>query len=59
VAEEGAPAQRVVTVIPAFGDPDLLPLLEAHDVEIKSLPEAKAGPFDWLIGLLPWGPSTG
>jgi hypothetical protein len=23
VAEEGAPAQRVVTVIPAFGDPDL------------------------------------
>jgi cell division protease FtsH len=54
VAEEGAPAQRVVTVIPAFGDPDLLPLLEAHDVEIKSLPEAKAGPFDWLIGLLPW-----
>jgi cell division protease FtsH len=23
-------------------------------VEIKSLPEAKAGPFDWLIGLLPW-----
>ncbi|MDH3475281.1 MAG: ATP-dependent zinc metalloprotease FtsH [Rhodospirillales bacterium] len=53
-AEETAAAERVVTQIPAFGDPDLLPLLEAHDVEIKSLPGAKAGPFDWLVGLLPW-----
>jgi cell division protease FtsH len=48
----GAPDQ-LRSVAPATGDPDLLPLLEAHGVEIEAVaPAAPAAPWFWLV--LPW-----
>jgi cell division protease FtsH len=49
-----AESQRVITRIPAFGDQELLPLLEAHGVEIVTQPSDDSGPMGWLAGLLPW-----
>jgi cell division protease FtsH len=47
-------SENVVTRIPAFGDPQLLPALEAQAVTVRSLPDQDAGAFGWLGGLLPW-----
>ena len=38
-------SQRVITRIPAFGDQALLPLLEAHGVEIVTQPSDDNGPM--------------
>ena len=47
--KDGTPSERLVTWIPAVGDTELLPLLEAHDVEITSLPADEAGPLPRAI----------
>ena len=43
----------VRTRLPAMGDPQLLPLLETHGVELEILPERDES-GRWLYGLLPW-----
>jgi cell division protease FtsH len=48
----GAPV-RLQSVVPATGDPDLLPLLETHGVEIEAVASpAPSAPWLWLV--LPW-----
>ena len=47
------PALRVSTRIPAFGDPELLPLLEDQTVEVRSLPAESGGLSQLLIALFP------
>jgi cell division protease FtsH len=44
---------RATTRIPAIGDPDLLPALEAQDVKITSLPD-QDGAGRWMASFLPW-----
>ena len=53
LGEPPRPTERVSSRVPALGDPDLLPLLEAREVEIQSLPD-ESGNAAWLWGLLPW-----
>ena len=48
------PSLRVSTRIPAFGDPELLPLLEDQAVEVRSLPAESGGLSQLLIALFPW-----
>ena len=54
IGESVEPRGKVKTRVPDFGDPSLLPLLEAHDVEIDIRPEADDLAGSWLVGLLPW-----
>jgi cell division protease FtsH len=54
VGPEGISSERATTRIPAIGDPDLLPALEAQDVKITSLPDKQDGASRWLAGFLPW-----
>ena len=57
----GAPNRHVTTRIPAFGDPALLPGLEAQGVEISVADDCGDGALsNVLAGLLPWilTPST-
>ena len=50
---EGVQTLYLRTQVPSFGDPELLPLLEAAGVEITIRPEqTESG--GWLYGLLPW-----
>ena len=44
----------VKTRIPSIGDPDLIPLLEQHGVEVTSEPGDEAGPAQIFFALLPW-----
>jgi len=50
---QGAAVSRIATRVPEVGDDALLPLLEQHNVEYRSLPKAD-GVGTWLVGLLPW-----
>jgi len=46
---------RFATNIPGFGDPELLPALEEHKVEVTILPAQEDGGWSRvLLGLLPW-----
>ena len=46
-------SDRATTRIPAIGDPELLPGLEAQGVKITSLPE-REGAGRWFASFLPW-----
>jgi cell division protease FtsH len=46
-------SDRATTRIPAIGDPDLLPALEAQGVKITSLPD-QDGAGRWFASFLPW-----
>jgi cell division protease FtsH len=46
-------SDRATTRIPAIGDPDLLPALEAQGVKITSLAD-QDGPGRWFASFLPW-----
>ncbi len=46
-------SERAMTRIPAIGDPDLLPALEAQGVKISSLPD-QDGAGRWFASFLPW-----
>ena len=48
------PTMYVKTRVPAIGDPELMPLLEEHEVEVESLPTEVSGPARVFIALLPW-----
>ncbi|MGF1611652.1 MAG: ATP-dependent zinc metalloprotease FtsH [Kiloniellales bacterium] len=50
---QGQESSKVQTRVPAMGDPELLPLLESHNVEVRSLPGSD-GEGRWVYGLLPW-----
>ena len=54
VRRSSLPISRVTTRIPAIGDPELLPLLEQHDVEIEVLPAETGGTSQVLLSILPW-----
>ena len=55
IGPQGEIARRFRTRIPQFGDEGLLPLLEAHDVEVSVTSEAgKTGVIAVLLSLLPW-----
>ncbi len=47
----GVATVAVTTLLPPFGDPDLLALLEERDVVTTALP---SGGRDWLVSVLPW-----
>ncbi len=52
---EGIPSDRFSTGLPRFGDPELLPALEAHKVQIEIAAEEEIGGWSRvLLGLLPW-----
>lgn len=54
VAEEGA-ALHFKTVLPPIPDPELLPALELHKVEVEAQHEAQPSPLTTaLIYILPW-----
>jgi len=50
----GRETRHVRTRVPAFGDRDLLPLLEEHAVEVTVKPSEPGGWRAVVIGLLPW-----
>lgn len=54
VGPQGTPTTMVKTRVPAFGDQELLPLLEQQGVEVRSRPSGSSGlvALFWLI--LPW-----
>ncbi|MDP6350862.1 MAG: ATP-dependent zinc metalloprotease FtsH [Alphaproteobacteria bacterium] len=54
IAGAPAPTTEIMTRIPAFGDPALLPSLDAQDVTYRSLPTAESGSGRWFLVLLPW-----
>ena len=45
---------RIETLVPRFGDPSLLVLLEEKGVDIKSLPHEPSGLTKALVSFLPW-----
>jgi cell division protease FtsH len=45
---------RIRTYIPSFGDPELLPQLEAHNVKVQTEPAQPGGLGALLYLLLPW-----
>lgn len=47
-------SQHFQTVIPSFGDPDLIELLETNKVAITAKPEKQSLLASFLIVLLPW-----
>jgi cell division protease FtsH len=49
VAERG-----FVTRVPEFGDPDLLPLVEQHQVELNVIPRQDVPGYTVLLAILPW-----
>ncbi|MDD3450405.1 MAG: ATP-dependent zinc metalloprotease FtsH [Gammaproteobacteria bacterium] len=52
----GRPAEAFRTRVPDLGDPDLMPLLEEHGVDVRALPP-ETGEGGWgpaLIATLPW-----
>ncbi len=48
------PGATVTTYLPEFGDPELLPLLEAQDVRVEVREVVENGAAVWLVALLPW-----
>jgi cell division protease FtsH len=54
VGPQDTPTLGVKTRIPEIGDPDLIPLLEQHGVEVRSEPGDEAGPTQIFFALLPW-----
>jgi cell division protease FtsH len=54
VGPGGARAFEVRTRVPAFGDQDLIHLLEREKVEIRTLPEEPGGLSGIIYVLLPW-----
>ncbi|MFQ5955205.1 MAG: ATP-dependent zinc metalloprotease FtsH, partial [Kiloniellales bacterium] len=55
LGQTGMTTRRFAARIPAFGDPDLLPALEAQGVEITVKEAADDGAVSrFLYGLLPW-----
>ena len=49
-----SPSGRFTSAMPEVGDPQLLPLLEAHGVEVTAAPSAEAGARGGLTLLLFW-----
>jgi cell division protease FtsH len=52
----GRPAEAFRTRVPDLGDPDLMPLLEEHGVDVRALPP-ETGEGGWgpaLVSTLPW-----
>ena len=49
-----APPQAFQTVMPAINDPELMPLLEKHDVKIVAQTTELSWWLQLLVGLLPW-----
>ncbi len=47
-------SETFLTRAPSFGNADLMPLLEAHQVQVEVHPENETGLGTILIGLLPW-----
>ena len=45
---------RFVTTLPPVNDPELIPLLEQHRIEIKAISEQAIWWIRALIGILPW-----
>ena len=54
LGSSGAMTDRVASQVPSFGDPELLPLLEAAEVELTTLASDDGRSGAWLFGLLPW-----
>jgi cell division protease FtsH len=54
VGQGDAPTLVVSTRIPAFGDQDLMNVLEREGVEIRTLPEEPGGIARMIYPLLPW-----
>jgi cell division protease FtsH len=52
--QEGRTYQHFHTVLPSFGDPDLVGLLEQHRVTIRAEQESSSWFRTLLIALLPW-----
>ncbi len=52
--QPGMDAAKVWTRIPSFGDPDLLPLLEAQGTDYRILPADDGAGSSWIFGILPW-----
>lgn len=53
-SQEAARYEHFETVLPSFGDPDLIGLLEKNKVTIKARSEEKSWVRTLLAGLLPW-----
>jgi len=53
-SQEAARYEHFETVLPSFGDPDLIGLLEKNKVTIKARSEEKSWVRTVLAGLLPW-----
>jgi len=52
--EEAARYERFETVLPSFGDPELIGLLEENGVTIKAKSEEKSWVWTLLVSFLPW-----
>jgi cell division protease FtsH len=53
LGDSAAPASRFRTVVPAFGDDELLPLLEWENVTLRVTPESEAGVGYRLLSWIP------
>ena len=55
IGPQGETARQFSTRLPAFGDEQLLPLLEQQAIELQvNSPAGETGPLAILISLLPW-----
>ncbi len=52
VVPGGPDRDRLVSYVPAMGDPELLPLIESKNITLQIRPAKEGGGF--LVGLLPW-----
>lgn len=53
LGDSPVPATRFRTVVPAFGDDELLPLVESEEVLLRVTPEAETGRSGMLLSWLP------
>ena len=54
LGKAGQDVAKVWARIPSFGDPELLPLLEAQGSDYRSLHEAGEAESRWVFAFLPW-----
>ncbi len=50
----GAPSDRFQTVVPPFGDSDLMPLLEKNNVTVEAETQGRSWMNTLIVVLLPW-----
>lgn len=54
MGEAGKDVHKLWARIPSFGDPELLPLLEAQNTDLRSLPDVGETEGRWIFAFLPW-----